>query len=495
METETSFHGFDNVVQLPLPTNSFSAIFTARHVETNRQVCLKRFRKNYMNEALIIQVRNEIDLLSRIRNPYIVQYIGYIENETHITIVIEQIQGKTLLQFVDDSGGLIEYEAQNIFIHICIAIYFLHSTCKIAHRDLKLENIMIPDNSDDIPKIIDFGVSKEFYEETANSSDFKPLMSTLCGSFPYCAPEIIKGGPYTKSIDIWSAGIILYTILTSELPFQDENEMQLAMKILHEEPIYPSHLTQNSLDLLQKMLNKDPTQRITIEHILRHPWINSSEFDTKANLGLIKNPAVSSFCSTSQVNQPHDALVIQHIRMKHPSIDITKLENDLNANVSSNETMTYNILKIGQYHRNFEELKKKVSQINLPPFTLSCVPNIPAVKLSSRPTYRQPAISLFLKPVSSDSMLDKGNGQATVSGRGVGIRRQLISYINVNSTISDQDNDPIVDESPSNSAKLPPLLTPDAKPIGEFSPQHVKKTRKLSAHVLLTNILAKNKKT
>lgn len=111
---------------------------------------------------------------------------------------MELIEGTNLLQYVNQNHGLKINEVQNIFSQLIIAIEYLHNELNISHRDLKLENVML-----------DFGFS----------SIKKNIMSTLCGSIPYCAPEVLKCQTYTKEADIWCLGVILYSLVSGKLPF------------------------------------------------------------------------------------------------------------------------------------------------------------------------------------------------------------------------------------------------------------------------------------
>jgi serine/threonine protein kinase len=124
-------------------------------------------------------------------------------------------------------------------------------------------------------KLIDFGLSNQFQDES-------PLLKTVCGSPVYATPEMIKGHYYTKSTDIWSAGILLSIIVSGEHPFQDDKIEILLPKICNTEIQYPTFLSSQFVDLLKKMLQKNPVKRITIDQIKDHYWFSRREY-----LGLI----------------------------------------------------------------------------------------------------------------------------------------------------------------------------------------------------------------
>lgn len=111
-------------------------------------------------------------------------------------------------------------------------------------------------------------------------------MTTPCGSPFYIAPEIIINQKYDKAVDIWSMGVILYAISARNLPFMSENIQLVYKMITLMEPKYPKNFSLELINLLQKMMNKDPKQRITIEEILEHPWVKTRSDGTSVEIRL-----------------------------------------------------------------------------------------------------------------------------------------------------------------------------------------------------------------
>lgn len=250
---------FTNLQQIGCGT--FSDVFSAIHLNTNSKVALKISIKN-KNEEDLKAIKQEININKSLNHPFICKYYSTIETEHLMIIVMELIEGTDALNYVNQSRGLSLSESLNIFSQLIIAIEYLHEEAHITHRDLKLENIMI-DKYNHI-RLIDFGFSS-----------INTMMTTCCGSIPYCAPEVLSGQNYTKAADIWSMGIILYALIDGNLPFFHSNINILAEIICQKEvkfsPIFPSKQVE---DLIQKMLIKDPDDRITIEEIKQHPAIS-----------------------------------------------------------------------------------------------------------------------------------------------------------------------------------------------------------------------------
>jgi len=149
-----------------------------------------------------------------------------------------------------------------LFHQLCNAIAYLHAK-GIAHRDLKLENILL-DKKHNI-KLIDFGLSK--YGEAAKK------MRTLCGTKYYLAPEIVRGEAYSIQCDVWSLGVILFTMCCGFLPFDHDNEVTLMKAISMGLFKMPSFLAPDLQDLLKKILNPSQSNRVTVKEIVNHPWM------------------------------------------------------------------------------------------------------------------------------------------------------------------------------------------------------------------------------
>ena len=243
-----------------------ATVFKAIHQETGEPVVLKVFKKIDLSEDERYDFEREVECHRNLDHPFIARFFGVAETETKQCIVMEYTGTDSLLSLLEMSGGVLEFTAEKLFAQLAAALFYLHVRWNISHRDIKLENLMLTKEGD--LKLIDFGVSRK-------TSAF---MSTCCGSLPYCAPEIFQGGEYTKAVDIWACGVCLFTLLAGQLPFEDENCGALAQKVLNEEPEYPSQISDQALDLLKQMLEKDPKKRITIEGIIDHPWLQTSQF-------------------------------------------------------------------------------------------------------------------------------------------------------------------------------------------------------------------------
>lgn len=251
---------------LLLGKGAFAIVKSAVHIPTKETVAIKIIPKSLIREnpQLIMQLNREVQALTQCDHPFIVKFFDFFEDKHFFYIVQEYVNHGTLLESVNARGHLTEKQCRKYFCQILSAICYLHNK-NILHRDLKAENILL-DSGDNI-RLVDFGLCKTFEQ---NEDKYT---STLCGSFTYAAPEIIQGKKYSLSADVWALGVLLYAISNCQLPWEDENNKKLCQKIMYTEPNYPSSFSPSLIDLLSKMLKKNPEERITIKEIQCHPWV------------------------------------------------------------------------------------------------------------------------------------------------------------------------------------------------------------------------------
>ena len=260
------------VFQRKLGEGAFASVWQAHSTKANIDVAIKVLPKQFLSdEASITRLHREINLQKGLDHPYIAKFYEHIEDEENHYLVMEHVVNGNLLDYVNDRGRLNDVQARKYFLQIISVLDYLHNTKHIAHRDLKAENVLLDKNYN--IKIIDFGLSNSFTES-------QPNLSTACGSPAYAAPEMIKGEQYTKAADIWSAGILLYAICACELPFDDEDTQIVLQRIVYTEPRYPHFMSSALVDLLKKMLIKNPQKRITIEGIKNHHWFSKVDYST-----------------------------------------------------------------------------------------------------------------------------------------------------------------------------------------------------------------------
>uniref|UniRef100_A0A8D0L759 Maternal embryonic leucine zipper kinase n=1 Tax=Sphenodon punctatus TaxID=8508 RepID=A0A8D0L759_SPHPU len=245
-------------------TGGFAKVKVARHLLTGEKVAVKIMDKVALGDDLP-RVKTEIDAIKNLSHQHICRLYHVIETSKKIFMVLDYCPGGELFDYIISKDRLSEEEARIFFRQIVSAIAYVHSQ-GYAHRDLKPENLLI--DADHDLKLIDFGL----FAKPKGGLDYQ--LSTCCGSPAYAAPELIQGKAYIGSeADIWSMGVLLYALLCGFLPFDDDNVMALYKKIMRGKYDTPRWLSPSSILLLHQMLQVEPKKRITVKHLLNHPWL------------------------------------------------------------------------------------------------------------------------------------------------------------------------------------------------------------------------------
>ena len=255
---------------------AFGKVNIALHIGSGRLVAIKIFTKEKLKtERKIRKVRNEINILSKLRHPFINQILDTFETEKYVFIVMEYICAD-LLSFIRKREKLSENISKIIFKQIIEGLKYINKK-KIVHRDIKLDNILI--DLDNTVKICDFGVSKRISEDE--------LMIDHCGTPGYISPEIYKNKGYEGfQCDIWSAGVTLYYMLSGNQPFRAYSIKEMEIKVIKGEFEEIKDISNEANDLIKKMLVVDPEKRIKINEILNHPWLKNEDVENRKNLKL-----------------------------------------------------------------------------------------------------------------------------------------------------------------------------------------------------------------
>lgn len=210
-----------------------------------------------------IRTAREAAIVSLLNHPYICSMRDVVRTNFHWYMLFEYVNGGQMLDYIISHGKLKEKQARKFARQIASALDYCHRN-SIVHRDLKIENILISKNGD--IKIIDFGLSNLFSPRNH--------LKTFCGSLYFAAPELLQAKQYTgPEVDVWSFGIVLYVLVCGKVPFDDQSMPQLHAKIKKGHVDYPPWLSAECRNLIHKMLQTDPTQRITLNEIMNHPWI------------------------------------------------------------------------------------------------------------------------------------------------------------------------------------------------------------------------------
>uniref|UniRef100_A0A8C2AUU6 non-specific serine/threonine protein kinase n=1 Tax=Cyprinus carpio TaxID=7962 RepID=A0A8C2AUU6_CYPCA len=235
---------------------NFAKVKLARHILTSKEVT----RSPVLLHVLIC------DHLS-FSPP--VKLFEVIETDKTLYLIMEYASGGEVFDYLVAHGRMKEKEARAKFRQIVSAVQYCHQKC-IVHRDLKAENLLL--DADMNIKIADFGFSNEF--TVGNKLD------TFCGSPPYAAPELFQGKKYDgPEVDVWSLGVILYTLVSGSLPFDGQNLKELRERVLRGKYRIPFYMSTDCENLLKKFLILNPTKRGSLEQIMKDRWMNVGHED------------------------------------------------------------------------------------------------------------------------------------------------------------------------------------------------------------------------
>uniref|UniRef100_A0A6T6MSR4 Non-specific serine/threonine protein kinase n=1 Tax=Timspurckia oligopyrenoides TaxID=708627 RepID=A0A6T6MSR4_9RHOD len=262
---------------------AFGVVREAKSRATGEQVAVKTFKKKNLNEDDYKYLKREIDIVTKVDHLNVVNTYDVFESEDSIFIVMEYLPGGMLYDLVAQEGFLSEDQAAAVMREIISGVQYLHEH-GIVHRDLKPENMLckrklFPWNV----KVCDFGL--------ANFAAGSSVMETQVGTPYFAAPEIIKGESYTSSVDMWSCGVVMYNILSGQLPFDHPTSAEAVFRKIKEAdfsfpPAQWDEISEIAKDLIRKLLTADPEKRLDGKAALEHPWLLPS---THRNKQMIRN--------------------------------------------------------------------------------------------------------------------------------------------------------------------------------------------------------------
>ena len=306
---------------------TFGKVKLAIHILTGEKVAIKILEKNLIKgKREYEKIEREIKYLKLFTHPNIIKIYEVIESSSSFFIVMEYAPGGELFNYIVEKEKLTEKESSFFLYQIIQGVKEIHKK-NICHRDIKPENLLFTKNK--IIKIIDFGLS----------SEYENYLSTPCGSPCYASPEMIEGKKYNGlSIDLWACGIILFAMLCGYLPFDDTNNDGLFEKIIEGKIDYPDpieddiYLSEDALDLIDKILTSDPEKRIGLEEILEHPFMEYG----KMEYNRVIKPE----------NFKQEALIINYM-VSELGIENKNniIEKNIHENRHNNITTTYHLLK------------------------------------------------------------------------------------------------------------------------------------------------------
>ena len=259
---------FYKIIKL-LGQGAFGKVVLAVQILTGIKVAIKLIDRSYLqDDHSKRKAFREIFILKKIKSIYVIKILEFFESDENVFIVMEYMQGGDLLSYLKRYDRVSIKQCKNLFYQILKGAYAIHIN-GVLHRDFKLDNILLNKAQDQI-KICDFGVSKVIRKGE--------IIRDQCGTPAYLAPEIVLDGGYEGYwSDIWSLGVLLYSMACGTVPFKANNISELHKAILIGKYGFPEFLNEDIKDLIRKMMQSIPKNRISLEDALKHQWFDDCD--------------------------------------------------------------------------------------------------------------------------------------------------------------------------------------------------------------------------
>ena len=361
----------DYEIKETIGKGTFSVVKLGINKITKEKVAIKILKKKKMQKSKDkSRLEREISILKRLNHINVIKIYKITEELENYYIVMEYCENGELFNYIVAHQRLSEEETSYFFYQLINGLDYIHHK-NIVHRDLKPENLLL--SKDNILKIVDFGLSNYYYLDGK-------LLSTPCGSPCYASPEMVCGNRYNGfRIDIWSCGIIIFAMICGYLPFEDPDNEILFKKIMKCEVDYPDYLSDDVLDIMNKIIVVDPNKRYNIEQIKKHPFYlkGKKEFEKKHkdlidkvefiynnnnnDIDDYNNEIEDDIIFNNNINNNNNVINIQ----KSKSSNLLKKEiNDLNNNNNENKNDIY-LNKIKKRLQKFKLDKNIIKKENI----------------------------------------------------------------------------------------------------------------------------------
>ncbi|PVU95327.1 hypothetical protein BB561_001901 [Smittium simulii] len=247
----------------PLGKGKFGRAYLAREKKSSFVCAIKVMYKDELKENKIEkQLRREVEIQTHLRHPNIVRLYGYFHDEKRVYLILEYAAQGEMYKILQSKGQFTEPEAANYIAQMTNALAYLHKK-HVIHRDIKPENLLL--SADGKLKIADFGWSVH-----APTSRRK----TLCGTLDYLPPEMVEGKDHNNAVDLWSLGVLCFEFLVGSPPFEDlSGSAATYRRIAKVDLQIPETISKEAADLITKLLQYNPLERLSLDLVLEHPWI------------------------------------------------------------------------------------------------------------------------------------------------------------------------------------------------------------------------------
>ena len=259
-----------------LSAGSFGQVYKAENTNTNEFVAVKVMNLEKCKEAFKTKfLPREMAAMMEVSHQNIIQLYDIFKSNKRIFIFMEFAGNGDIAGYMKKNGALSEPKAFIWFNQVSDGLNYLHTEAHLAHRDIKLDNILL--NDANVAKLTDFGFAKESYDQEKQAVIFS---DTYCGTEPYYSPQIVKRKPYDPFMaDCWAMGVVLFAMLNNKYPFHFGKK--IGPKGMLNEMMDPHHLVKRYVkdfskhvkNLIERLLDPEENTRISMQEVLSHKWI------------------------------------------------------------------------------------------------------------------------------------------------------------------------------------------------------------------------------
>jgi len=247
-----------------LGRGKFGKVYLARERKTKFMVAIKVLWKFQLRKHNVEhQLRREIEILAHLRHRHIIRLFAHFHDKDKIYLVLEYCSGGEVFNKLRDDETFTENQTARYIYQLANALNYCQSK-HVIHRDIKPENLLFDDNNN--IKLADFGWG-------VHAPDSRRM--TMCGTLDYIPPEMLEKRKHDPTVDVWALGVLMYEFLVGTPPFdsQGQGDKTTFSKIRNVKFVFPGHVSQQARDLICKLLNKDPSKRLSLDALPNHPFI------------------------------------------------------------------------------------------------------------------------------------------------------------------------------------------------------------------------------
>mmetsp|Transcript_10774 Transcript_10774/g.19478 ORF Transcript_10774/g.19478 Transcript_10774/m.19478 type:complete len:423 (-) Transcript_10774:1084-2352(-) len=289
---------------------AFAQVYAAKKIATGELVAVKKIEKLEGDELEVLM--QEINILRSVDHPNIIRTYDIFDSATHMSIVLEYIQGGELFDMIASAGRFSEKNASQIMRQMFNGLQYLHQY-NIIHRDIKPENVLCATNEWPVTiKLCDFGLAEVIAESTKDNNQ------GLVGTPGYVAPEVVRRQAIGPAVDMWSCGVLLYIMLSGKMPFFGRDEIECMRKIARGIYDFPdrewANISNEAKSMVKGLLCLDQTKRLSAGAALFHPFMTSNDISDKpiendlSGLSSSRRKLQKAVAAVMTVNQLRDSL-------------------------------------------------------------------------------------------------------------------------------------------------------------------------------------------